>query len=254
MPIRPLLRFLAAALALACGAAQADGLSDLKSALARLQAQTPVRATLEVRTIERHGEGADAREKQGQASVQVEDGARGLQVTWARDTVARLDAESRALGRDPKAKTPTTWALSQLDSTEVAPLVSAVTTLSRAIEDATFKGERVDAWDGKAARLLSFAIPVTRVPEDQRKYIKEFDGLLEIWIGADGTPLASATRADIKGRAFVVVSFDAKDETRTTYGVVGDRLVTLRTEHHATSSGAGERGDRRIVKTLQPLS
>ena len=54
--------------------------------------------------------------RQGQASVALEDGARGLQVTYARDMLTRLDAESRQLARDPKAKTPTTWALARLDS------------------------------------------------------------------------------------------------------------------------------------------
>ena len=238
---------------LAASAARADGLADLKAALARLQAQTPLKATLDVKTTERRGEGADAIEKQGQASVGLEDGARGLQVTYAKDTLARMDAESRQLVHDAKARTPTVWALARLDSSEMMLMASAAPALERNLDESVFRSEKADTWGGKPARLLTFTIPVTKLPEQQRKYVKEFDGTLSIWIGADGTPLASEMRATVKGRAFVVVSFEALDESSSTYAVVGDRLLTLRSETHVASSGAGERGEQRLVKTLQPL-
>jgi hypothetical protein len=241
-----------AAILLAAPMARADGLADLRTALARLQAQTPLKATLDVRTVERHGEGAEATEKQGQASVNLEDGARGLQVLYARDTLARMEAEQRQFAHDPKAKTPTVWALDKLETHEIAPMTSAAATLSRNVEELPFKGEKADTWNGKPARQLSFSIPVAKLPEQQRKYVKEFDGTLAIWIAADGTPLASEMHVSVKGRAFVVVSFDAIDENSATYGVVGDRLLTLRSENHSSSSGAGEHGDQRVTKTLQP--
>jgi hypothetical protein len=248
----PLVRSLALAGAwLVAPCARADGLSDLKAALARLQAQTPLKATLDVKTTQRHGSGAEAVDKQGQASIALEDGARGLQVVYARDTLARMDAEARQLVRDPKARTPTTWALAKLDASDLLPLVSATSAVARELEEDTFKGERPDAWNGKPARLLTFAVPVSRVPEQQRKYIKEFDATWSVWIAADGMPLASETHFSIKGRAFVVVSFEAVDDQSCTYAVVGDRLVTLRSEEHSSSSGAGERDDQRVVRTLQ---
>jgi len=243
---------LASSLALAATFAHADGLADLKAALARLQAQTPLKATVEAKTDDRQGEGADALDKQGQASVGVDDGARGLQVSYARDTLARVDAETRQLARDPKAKTPTVWALARLDSSDLLPMLSAASILSRKLDESQFKAEKADTWSGRPARLLTFTVPLSKLPEQQRKYVKEFDATLSIWIGADGTPLASATSTSVKGRAFVVVSFQALDESSATYGVVGDRLMTLRSEEHTTSSGAGEHGEQRVVRTLQP--
>ena len=241
-----------AAALLAASVARADGLSDLKAALARLQAQTPLKATLDVKTLERHGEGAEAQEKTGQASVSLDDGARGLQVLYARETLARMDSESRQLARDSNAKTPTVWALGKLDSSALLPMASAAPALARNLEEAQFKGEKADTWGGKPARLLSFTVPLSKLSEQQRKYVKEFDSTLSIWIGADGTPLASETRSTVKGRAFVVVSFEAVDESTSTYAVLGDRLLTVRSESHASSSGAGEHGEQRVVKTLQP--
>lgn len=241
-----------AATLLAAPLAHADGLSELKAALARLQAQTPLKATLDVKTTEKQGEGADAIEKQGEASVALEDGARGLQVLYAKDLLARMEAESRQVARDPKAKTPTVWALGKLDSGDVLPMVSAAPALSRRLDESVFKSEKADTFGGRPARLLTFTMPLSRLPEQQRKYVKEFDSTLSIWIAADGTPLASAVSTTVKGRAFVVVSFEAVDENSSTYGVVGDRLMTLRNETRSTSSGAGEHGEQRVVKTLQP--
>ena len=242
---------LVAALA-AAPSARADGLADLKAALARLQASTPLKATLDVRTTERHGDGADASEKKGQASVSLEDGVRGLQVLYAKDTLASIDVESRQLARDPKAPTPTVWALARLDSSELVPMASAAPVLSRSIDEGQFRAEKADTWNGRPARLLTFAMPLTKLPEQQRKYIKDFDATLSVWIAADGTPLASETHAKVKGRAFVVVGFDAVDDTSSTYAVAGDRLLTLRSEHHLASSGAGESVEMRSIKTLRP--
>ena len=240
-----------ALLVLSAAGARADGLADLQAALGRLQGLTPVKATLDVQSLERHGEGKDVDERVGQASIAIEDSARGLQVTYSRDLVARMDAESRQKGRDPKARTPTLWALGRLDSSDIDPMVSAVSTISRWIDEAVFTGEKPEAWQGRPSRLLHFTLPVTRVPESQRKYVKDYDATLDIWIGADGAPLASALRTVVKGRAFVVVSFEAHDESDATYGVVGDRLVTLRRETRNTSTGAGERSEQRVVKSLQ---
>jgi hypothetical protein len=236
----------------AASVAHADGLADLKAALGRLQAQTPLKATLDVKTMERHGDGADAVEKTGQASVSLDDGARGLQVLYAKDVLTRMDAESRQLAQDPKAKTPTVLALGKLDSSEIVPMTSAAAALARRLDESVFKAEKADAFGGKPARLLTFTVPVTKLPEQQRKYVKEFDSTLSVWIGADGTPLASETHTRLKGRAFVVISFEATDESSTTYTVLGDRLLALRNENRTSSSGAGEKGEERVVKTLQP--
>ena len=55
------------------GLAHADGLADLKSAMTRLQGQTPFKAHVEAKTWNKQGEGKDAEEAQGQASVNIEE-------------------------------------------------------------------------------------------------------------------------------------------------------------------------------------
>lgn len=234
-----------------CGTARADGLADLNAALARLQGQTPVKAQIESKTWRREGEGKEAEDDSGQATVAVEGGPGGLQVLYGKELLAKVEAEQRAKVKDSRTKTPTGFALGEMKATELRSMVSAAGALSREIDEAVFSGEKVDSYKGKPARLLSFTLSLDKVPEKDRKYVKKFDGGIDVWIAADGTPLASHFHIDVSGRAFVVISFTQKtDETRQ-YGVSGDHLLLLRKESRNATSGAGEKVESKIIKTLQ---
>ena len=241
-------------LSVVCGAARADGLADMKAALARLQGQSPLKAQVESSTWRRQGEGKDAEEDSGQASVAVDSGAAGLQVLYSMALLAKVEAEQRAKARDPKAKTSTDFALGELKGAELRSMVSAAGALSRQLDEAVFSGEKMDSYKGKPARKLSFTLSIDKVPEKDRKYVKKFDGGIDVWIADDGTPVASNFRIDVSGRAFVVVSFAQKtDETRQ-YGVSGDHLLLLRKESRSATSGAGEKVETKLVKVLQVQS
>jgi hypothetical protein len=244
---------LAAALVhgLCCQAAHADGLADLKSALTRLQDQAPLKATLDTKTWRRLGEGKDAEETHGQASVGIEDGARGMHLAYGKEILARMDAESLALARNPNARTPTLNAAREFSPTDLRPMISAASSLARVLEKAAWKGEQADTCQGKPARLLTFEVAIDTLSDRDRKYVKEFDGHLYVWIAEDGTPLASRMVQNESGRAFIVIRFEARQEEQHVYGVVGDRLVTVRKESYNRASGAGERDESRVVKTLQ---
>ncbi|MGK5022906.1 hypothetical protein [Janthinobacterium sp. LB2P10] len=236
---------------LLCGTAQADGLADLHAALARLQGQVPIKAQIESKTWRREGEGKAAEEDSGQVTVAIEGGSAGLQVLYGKDLLAKVEAEQRAKVKDPKTKTPLGFALGELKATELRSMVSAAGALSREIDEAVFSGEKVDSYKGKPARLLSFTLSLDKVPEKDRKYVKKFDGGIDVWIAADGTPLASEFHVDLSGRAFVVVSFTQKSDETRQYGVNGDRLLLLRKESKNATSGAGEKVESKIIKTLQ---
>ncbi|MDO8179745.1 MAG: hypothetical protein Q7T62_16000 [Undibacterium sp.] len=235
---------------LMCGTAQADGLTDLKAALTRLQGQAPLKAVIEAKTWNRQGEGSEQVETNGLASVAVDDGARGLQVLYSKDMLARLEVEEHAKEKNAKTKTPTLSAFKEFNSTELRPMISASGGMLRALEKHVFKSEKMESYNGKPARLLNFDLPLERLPEDARKYVKKFEGSLDIWIAADGTPLASRSHQNMSGRAFVVVSFEQKNENESVYSQVGDRLLTVRKETKSSGSGMGEKGESKVVKTL----
>ena len=234
--------------------AHADGVSDLKSALARLQGQTSLRAQVDAKTWNRQGDGKETDETQGTASVTVEEGARGLSVLYSKEMLAKLEAEERNKERDSKAKTPTLSALSEVNSSSLRPMLSAASSLSRSLDKAVFKAEKPDTYNGKPARHLSFDLTLDKLSEKDRKYVKKFEGALDVWIAEDGTPVASRSSQTVSGRAYVVVSFEFKNEEDHVYSVVGDRLVATKKESRTSGSGMGEKGEGRAVMTLQVLS
>ena len=240
---------------LALGAqAHADGVTDLKSALARLQGQSPLKAQVDAKTWNRQGDSKESDETQGAASVTVEEGVRGLSVLYSKDMLVKLEAEERNKERDAKAKTPTLSALSEVNSSSLRPMLSAASSLSRSLDKAIFRAEKPDTYNGKPVRHLSFDLTLDKISEKDRKYVKKFEGSLDVWVAEDGTPVASRSSQTVSGRAYVVVSFEFKNEEDHVYSVVGDRLVATKKETRTSGSGMGEKGEGRAVKTLQVLS
>ena len=237
----------------AAGLARADGLADLRGALARLQAQSALKASVQVKDWRRTGDGKDAKETQGQASIGLEDGPRGLQPLYSHELLARLDAESRAAVKDKSAKKPLSQVMSQLGLDDLRVLASAAPALQRAIDDAQFKSESADTWAGKPARKLVFEGSVDSLSESDRKYVRDMKLQLTLWIGADGTPLASQRHFDLSGRAFVVVSFEQHSDEQRSYAVVGDRLVATSDDEKGSAKGAGEAQEYRTERSLQVL-
>ena len=237
----------------AAGLARADGLADLRGALARLQAQSALKASVQVKDWRRTGDGKEAKETQGQASIGLEDGPRGLQPLYGHELLARLDAESRAAVKDKSAKKPLSQVMSQLGLDDLRVLASAAPALQRAIDDAQFKSESADTWAGKPARKLVFEGSVDSLSESDRKYVRDMKLQLTLWIGADGTPLASQRHFDLSGRAFVVVSFEQHSDEQRSYAVVGDRLVATSDDEKGSAKGAGEAQEYRTERSLQVL-
>jgi len=245
---------MAATLLLAAGAARADALADMKAALARASVDTPIRAMVETRSWHKMGEGKEAEEESGHASVLVEDDERGLSVVHDKEILARMERELRARARNPNSKTPTLSALDDASAREILVLTSAAEALLRAIERGEFKGERADNYQGKPARALRFEMPITTLSDRERKYAKKFVSVLDVWIGADGMPLASRLQQSASGRAFIVISFEFDNQEEKVFAVAGGRLLTVRRETRSHFSGPGERDERKVTTTLQVRS
>jgi hypothetical protein len=231
--------------------ARAEGQSEFREALQRLQGQTPIKARVAVQTWRKNGDGADAEEWSGQAAVNAEDGAAGLRVHYARDLLTRLEIEREAQEKNPKARPATATALNAIEYRDVQTALGATPWLTRQLRRAGFKSEQAETWSGQSTRKLTFELGLGPLTERERKYVRKHEASLEVWIAADGTPLASRLRESVSGRAFVVVSFESRNEEDWVYTVVSDRLVATRHESRNVSSGAGERGESRTVLTVQ---
>jgi len=237
LPACRLAWLLCAAVLCAALPARANGFADLQAALARQQALVPVKGNFRVETWSRQGEGKEASDEQGQAVLNFDDGAQGLRLQFSRETLQRVEQEERASEKDGKAPTPVLTGLRALELAE--------------LEEATPKAEVTELWNGQPARRLTYEFGLGRLKERDRKYVNKVDGKLELWIAADGTPLASRTQTALSGRAFVVVSFDATSHEEQMFQPVQGRLVTVRRENRNQSSGAGEKVENRTVRTIQ---
>lgn len=241
MKIKPLLPLL---LMVCAPAFASSGLDDLKQALARFKNQAPLKAQLSYRA--EHQGGDDA----GTAAVQLplEDGPGGLRLSYPQSLLAKAEQEDTAKDKDPKADTPTVKGLRDLGLSELREMARAAESLQRRLARAIFKSEKAETWQGQPARRLSFELENLR----PNKHVKEYSGLFEVWINAEGVPLASRALQKISGRAYVLISFDMSNEDEAVYQVVGDRLLTTRKISKGSGSGAGEKGSQQRTLSLQP--
>jgi len=246
------------AAALAAGATEpppsppaADALATLTASLERLGAASAVQARLEHRVRFVTSDGA-APPREGAVEGQVSAGPEGLTVRWPRALLDRSAAEDRRSATEAEAPTPTRDAMRTVDPLELGSMLDAATTLRLALVGASVLEDRPDERDGAPARLLVLKLRVDLKKRD-RKYVKEAEATMRLWLGADGLPIASDAVATLRGRAFLVISFSSEQRERHRYARVGDRLVALERERDEKSEGGGEKGGRRLVTRLTPV-
>lgn len=235
--MKPIL--LALALLGSCLGAHANGLPELKAALQRLQGEALIKGQVQLKSENHLNEGKDDAETEiGQVALPFEDGPQGLRLQFPQALLDKALAEDHSRDSNPKANAPTAIGLVELGYKQVRDMTRAAEGLARQIQRSTFKGERMDSWQGKPAKVLSFHVPLRK----PNKYVKSFSQVLDIWVATDGTPLASRIKQTVSGRAMMVVSFESSATEEAQYGVVGDRLVALKRSFMGGGSGMGEKG------------
>lgn len=235
------MRFLLALL-LACSAARADALTDLRTTLASVPSPGPVRAAVSFET---------SRGKDGQVTATVEDAPDGLHVLWPRAVVDAAVAEEGARAKDPNAPTRTRRTMDALNATVLNDYLNAAGMLLRHLAAAELVDEKAESWQGKPARVLTIKL-APPLSEKDRKYIKEMSVVGKIWIGGDGWPVAAEQVVDVKGRALLVISFAQHEKQEFRFARAGGRLVAIYHLKESEHSGGGEHGTERSLATLVP--
>jgi hypothetical protein len=236
-------------LLLSCSLLRADTQSELKSALARLTGREPVKASVELQVSSGDGDANKPAGPDSRATAVVEEGPEGLKILWSRAAMDRADEEQRAQARNPEAKAPTRRAMDGLSATTLNGYLDAAPELLRTLDEAVFVEEKTETWEDQPARLLTFKL-TPRMDERTRKMIKELDATVKIWIGADGVPLAVERRMFLKGRAFLVISFDSTESESFRLKHTGDRLVVMWHVKESSGTGAGQRNHQKTIATL----
>ncbi len=225
-----------------------DPVAQLVGVLARLPATTPVRARVEHRVTFTQGDEEQA-PPAGTATAIASSGPEGLRITWSPSLLARAEAEERERLQNPDAFTPTRDAVSDLRTLALARAFDAVPEMLRSLHEARVLEDEVEPFEGAPTRVLLLQVKPAIASRD-RKYVRDVEATARIWLGPDGVPLAADRRVLLKGRIFLVITFEIEQKESLRFGRSGDRLVVLRQESDNRSSGAGERRDRLAVTTL----
>ncbi len=118
-----------------------------------------------------------------------------------------------------------------------------------ALSEATVLEDKVEPFEGAPTRVLLLQVKPS-IPTRDRKYVKDVEATARIWLDPDGVPLAADRRVLLKGRIFLVITFEIEQKDAFRYTRSGDRLVVVRHESDSRSAGAGERRDRHALTVL----
>jgi hypothetical protein len=226
----------------------ADGLADVRAALARLTGREPIRAAVEVQVFFESKDEGKRRPEQGKGVVRVEDGADGLHVTFPAAALDRAAQESRLRQADPERTTPTEAVLREVNAVGLTELLSFAGPLAVRLQRATVREERPDALAGRPARLLVMKVEPS-LPQAERKHVKESDLTLRLWLGPDGVPLAAESVQRIKA-GILFLTFTTESRERWDLARVGNRLVVTRRHQETSGAGLGQEFQRKVTEVV----
>lgn len=231
----------------ACAVVRADALSDLKLALAAVQTDSPLGATVafESSRLQPDGEPGDRR----MLALTIADGPDGFRVGWPRDVLIEAMSHATEQPEGGAGRRSRREAVGSLGAMDLFEYVNAAGPLSEVLGYAELVGEAPDTWKGRPARRLALKLNPP-FGAQERKYIKELTAEATLWLDEDGWPLAAERRLRVKGRAFLVITFEQSESENYEFARIAGRLVTVRHEKTSQGSGGGESGGRHSVTQL----
>jgi hypothetical protein len=226
----------------------AGSLDDLRVTLQRLQGTEPVKATVDHSFWRQTMDDKKPTVSQGRASAHLEDSPQGLKVSWARPTLQQATRELASQERDPDRSTPTRTALRNLDPLEAAESLNHAEALLRDLAQAQVQEEKPEPWQGHPAKVLVLRL-TPKVPESQRKYLKDLKAEGRVWIGPDGVPLAFSSNLAYKGSR-LFITFEGGSSQDLQFAKVGSRLVVTRATSEDRTAGFGASSTTKKTTTV----
>lgn len=224
-------------LLLLAATARADTLADVRAALQTLHAQSPLRATYDVR-VNRTGDNPYA----ATATVEVRVDADGLTITFPRPMLEKL-ATQPEMGEGKSTGTRA----ANVQPSNVAQLLNHAPVLLRDLEKAKLIRDAPTTLNGQPARILVVNVPQSiNVP----KMVKaDVTRTLTLIIGPDHLPLSSEESSKFSaGILFLKMNGTAKESM--TFAHRDDRLIVARRTSESQESGFGQSGRQVESETL----
>jgi hypothetical protein len=231
----------------------ADGLSDIRATLQKLQSDQPLRARVEIKIRHSGGE-SSSKQKQSDtvSSVIVESGGEGLKLSWSPDQIKASRKAAWAETANPDAPKSDIAELKALEAGHALNLLDAADALRRSLERASLLEDKSDKYKGKPARLLVVKIDLA-LDEEARKALKSSETIEKLWLDGDGIPLAMDRNIDAKFSKFLIGFKIHEHETREFQRAAG-RLVTVSSTKENSGSGFGHSEESHTTIALTLLS
>lgn len=235
------------------GPALAESPQALMAALERLDrldTKAPVSARLVSELWRAEGKGQDREEATRTITIGLSDSQEGFTLQYGPDLLKRLNEEAQQRVSDPDAQTPLNDFIWRLDMNQLRPLLSPAQALLRDVKRARFRKAAGDEYNGQSVIRLIFDRDKSVVHERTRRYIKEFQSTLEVWVTPDGTPLASRLKLDAKGSILFVIRGEHQEEVVSHYQVEDGRLIITEREEWQKTDLPGEHHESRLDQRL----
>jgi hypothetical protein len=226
----------------------ADGLADVRATLQKLQSDQPLRALVEIKTRRLGGESDKQKQSQAISAVIVESGPQGLTLSWSPEQIKQSRKAAWAATGNPDAPQPDLATLKALAAGEALNLLDAADPLRRGLEKAVLVEDKRDIYQGKSVRLLIIKVDLG-LDEEERKALKSSEGILKLWLDADGVPLAMERDIQAKFSKFLIGFRVHEHETRE-FQRAGGRLVVTRAGKDSSGSGFGHTDESHSTTTV----
>jgi hypothetical protein len=231
--------------ALAALRAGADTLGDVRTAVSRLSAKTPVRATFASRQFSK-ASGRFANDNvQRNVSVEVAHDSTGVSITVPQTL---LDEVSRARNRgDASAQN----LIGVIGTVAITDALDFRDSLLAMLDHAVVAREERIPFQGKPTRhlLLKLQPPTAKQSGTIEIGTVKTDDELSLWIGDDLVPLAAErTQKTAAGFMFFHATYAAR--TSYTFAHTANRLVVARVETSGSGAGMGQNIETTDVQTL----
>lgn len=214
--------------------------------------KSPLLASISMSTQNKYGEDDDLISSSASINVAIEYNQGELSIRYPNDILKQIDIETKAHELDPNAPTPTQSAAKGLNIWKIQSLAEAHETLARRLKNSTLIKQSVNEYNNQPATLMEFNVQ-PKFSKRDKKYIKKHDAKLKLWVNDSGIPVACETHFTMKGRAYLVISFQGEEAEKIEYQVNGNRLLAIYKKSYYKNSGAGESGESTKIITLAPL-
>jgi hypothetical protein len=230
----------------------ADGLTDVRGTLQKLQSDQPLRARVEIKTRRSGGESDKQKQSQATSTVIVESGPQGLTLSWSPEQIKQSRKVAWTERTNPDAPKSDLATLKALAAGEALNLLDAADPLRRGLENGVLQEDKRDNYQGKSVRLLVIKVDLG-LDEEERKALKSSEAILKLWLDGDGVPLAMERDIQAKFSKFLIGFRVHEHETRE-FQRAGGRLVVTRASKDSSGSGLGHSDENHTTTSVTLLT